>query len=184
MKSHRTWPARACARVASRRWGWGAMVAIVVVVLVAEPLFAQGTVAPGFADFGARQAVHRAIAGAAVRLAAPGCQQILSDFHDAGGVSLATNLAASRNTPVDYLLTLEFVDASESRSCRTRPIMAFTTVGSRTIRVCARAFKHWHDDDRRVGEFIVIHELLHSLGLGENPPTSDAITLRVAARCE
>jgi hypothetical protein len=29
----------------------------------------------------------------------------------------------------------------------------------------------------------VIHEVLHSLGLGENPPSSDHITERVRARC-
>jgi hypothetical protein len=32
-------------------------------------------------------------------------------------------------------------------------------------------------------EAILIHELLHSLGLGENPPSSDYITSRVRARC-
>lgn len=32
-------------------------------------------------------------------------------------------------------------------------------------------------------EAIVIHEMLHSLGLGENPPTSDYITSRVMERC-
>ena len=30
---------------------------------------------------------------------------------------------------------------------------------------------------------IVLHEFLHTLGLGENPPTSRAITERVAVRC-
>jgi hypothetical protein len=29
---------------------------------------------------------------------------------------------------------------------------------------------------------IVIHEFLHTLGLGENPPTSAAITAQVLAR--
>jgi hypothetical protein len=32
-------------------------------------------------------------------------------------------------------------------------------------------------------EILLIHEFLHTLGLGENPPTSDAITQRVAVRC-
>jgi hypothetical protein len=32
-------------------------------------------------------------------------------------------------------------------------------------------------------EIILIHEFLHTLGLGENPPTSDAITARVSIRC-
>jgi hypothetical protein len=35
----------------------------------------------------------------------------------------------------------------------------------------------------RNAEAIVIHEWLHSLGLGENPPSSDYITTRVRARC-
>jgi hypothetical protein len=30
---------------------------------------------------------------------------------------------------------------------------------------------------------MIIHEILHSLGLGENPPSSDEITKQVAARC-
>ncbi|MGH9253012.1 MAG: hypothetical protein ACRD3C_00415 [Vicinamibacterales bacterium] len=30
---------------------------------------------------------------------------------------------------------------------------------------------------------LVIHEFLHALGLGENPPTSDEITERVTAKC-
>jgi hypothetical protein len=30
---------------------------------------------------------------------------------------------------------------------------------------------------------LIIHEELHSLGLGENPPSSQAITAQVIARC-
>jgi hypothetical protein len=30
---------------------------------------------------------------------------------------------------------------------------------------------------------VIIHEMLHSLGLGENPPSSKEITLRVMQRC-
>jgi hypothetical protein len=30
---------------------------------------------------------------------------------------------------------------------------------------------------------LLIHELLHAIGLGENPPASEAITARVVARC-
>ena len=37
---------------------------------------------------------------------------------------------------------------------------------------------------RQEQEAVLIHELLHSLGLGENPPDSAAITDRVMARCE
>jgi hypothetical protein len=34
-----------------------------------------------------------------------------------------------------------------------------------------------------VAETLVIHEVLHTLGLGENPATSLEITSRVSARC-
>jgi len=37
--------------------------------------------------------------------------------------------------------------------------------------------------NRELAELIVIHEFLHSLGLGENPQTSVEITARVKARC-
>jgi hypothetical protein len=35
----------------------------------------------------------------------------------------------------------------------------------------------------RYAEAVLIHEALHSLGLGENPPLSDYITERIQARC-
>ena len=37
--------------------------------------------------------------------------------------------------------------------------------------------------NRQTAEIIVIHEFLHTLGLGENPPTSEAITAQIALRC-
>ncbi len=38
--------------------------------------------------------------------------------------------------------------------------------------------------DPRHAEAILIHEALHSLGLREDPPSSDFITERVRARCD
>ena len=38
-------------------------------------------------------------------------------------------------------------------------------------------------DDPTWAEVVVIHEALHTLGLGENPPSSAEISIRVAARC-
>jgi hypothetical protein len=36
---------------------------------------------------------------------------------------------------------------------------------------------------REEQEAVLIHEMLHSLGLGENPPESVAITAQVLKRC-
>jgi hypothetical protein len=49
--------------------------------------------------------------------------------------------------------------------------------------VCGRRFAYYFALDRAQGEIIIIHELLHSLGLGENPPSSAAITKMVEQRC-
>jgi hypothetical protein len=51
------------------------------------------------------------------------------------------------------------------------------------IHVCSNRFADRQAKDHVYVELIVIHEFLHALGLGENPPTSDAITKQVAARC-
>jgi len=32
-------------------------------------------------------------------------------------------------------------------------------------------------------ELLLIHEILHTLGLGENPPSTDAIIRQVTIRC-
>jgi hypothetical protein len=37
--------------------------------------------------------------------------------------------------------------------------------------------------DSSTSEILIIHEVLHTLGLGENPPPSADITARVMARC-
>jgi hypothetical protein len=52
---------------------------------------------------------------------------------------------------------------------------------SRVVRLCP-AFKKLQSDVSHAAT-IVIHEELHSLGLGENPPSSLEITARVVARC-
>ena len=39
------------------------------------------------------------------------------------------------------------------------------------------------DRERVTAEVYVIHEMLHTLGLGENPPTSQEITQRVKRQC-
>jgi len=39
------------------------------------------------------------------------------------------------------------------------------------------------DENPWLSEFMVIHEMLHTLGLGENPPSSFEITEQVMRRC-
>ena len=132
-----------------------------------------------------RHAVERAIHGARLRLGDWQCQQVLTDFQDVSGNSLLANLTAMRRSPVEYLDELWFVDASDAKPCRgDGTLVAYTSPGRRIIYVCAARFAHplFRLTDR-LAELLIIHEFLHSLGLGENPPTSDQITKQVARRC-
>ena len=104
---------------------------------------------------------------------------MFSDFTDASGNLLETNLIKLTADPAGYLLKFVwFADGSDTSQCRRR-IAAFTEPGSRVVFVCGRHF----EKKSRDAELQIIHEILHTLGLGENPPSSDKITRQVAARC-
>jgi hypothetical protein len=126
--------------------------------------------------------VHRATEGAALRLATPRCRLVLNDFTDAAGRKLAGSDTAVAMTIGRRLATLRFSDARGASACNGRTV-AFTTPGARVVHVCGVRFLEMYEADSTSAEIIVIHELLHTLGLGENPPTSDAITKQVAKRC-
>ena len=62
-------------------------------------------------------------------------------------------------------------------------MLAWTSPGSRAVHVCWSQFSYWQRANPGYTATIVIHETLHTLGLGEGPPTSGAITAKVIARC-
>jgi len=131
-----------------------------------------------------RFAIERAIAGAARRLAEPECQRVLEDFADPSGRTLAENLAALGKTPVEFFNELYFLDDRNATCCLQRRAIAFTAPGHRVIRVCAPRFAQVSLSQGAYAEAIMIHEMLHALGLHENPPRSRDITARVIARCK
>jgi hypothetical protein len=123
--------------------------------------------------------VRRALANARARLADPGCRQLFSEFADPSGRPLQDSLDALQQQPEEYLATLFFYDGSGLPDCRPA-VAAATTPGSHVVLICAARFVRvpWPD-----GEVTLIHEMLHTLGLGENPPTSLEISRRVRMRC-
>jgi hypothetical protein len=128
--------------------------------------------------------VEDAVKGASRRLAAAACQRVLEEFHDAAGRPLTARLATLNQTVLEYLTTIYFVDGDDSSQCqRDLTTAAFTEPGSRVIFVCGRRFATQFARRTAGGEILVIHELLHSLGLAENPPTPAQITDRVWDRC-
>jgi hypothetical protein len=66
--------------------------------------------------------------------------------------------------------------------CRSSRIALVATPNVRRVVVCPE-FANLQLRQPREAEAMVIHEILHTLGLGENPPTSIEITRRVEFRC-
>jgi hypothetical protein len=127
-----------------------------------------------------QQALERAIQ----RVQQPGCRQLFSDFSDPAGVPLSARLHDAGVTPEDYLMQwMVFLDGSTAPQCRLRDTAAFTERRGRIVYVCASRVVGPSLSSSGSGEIILIHEMLHSLGLSENPPTPDEITTQVIARC-
>jgi hypothetical protein len=129
-----------------------------------------------------RMAVAQALRGAAQRLTREECQGLLDEFTDASGQPLRAALEAQAIGVEDYLGRVFFYDAPEV-ACQEQMLAGATAAGSRVVRVCGRRFARTVTESAHHAEAIVIHEMLHSLGLGENPPTSAHITSRVMERC-
>jgi hypothetical protein len=134
-------------------------------------------------DVYARAAIRGALTDAASWLAYPSCRGLLSEFRDARGRPLTERLAEVGGQVEHYLGWLLFFDASESPACSRGDVLAFTAPGSRVVYVCGRDFARASRRDAELGPSVIIHELLHSLGLPERPPTPGRITFRVQQAC-
>jgi hypothetical protein len=128
-------------------------------------------------------AVSRALQGAYTRLADPGCQAVLSDFTLPSGRSLQEVLDEQGQTGQSFLRLLLFYDGTEVPRCRKPGLLAFTQPGSRVIYICSAWFREAFELNPANVEAVIIHETLHAIGLGENPPRGEDITAQVRARC-
>jgi hypothetical protein len=135
-------------------------------------------------------AVERAKAGAARWLEKPECLKVLTEFTDGEGRTLDLTLETWGMSAVEYVLTLPFRDGAAIPRCRHARIELVTHVGLRQIYVCPvgvgalnSRFAQTQVQTPALAEAMVIHEMLHTLGLGENPPSSIEITQRVRTRC-
>lgn len=128
-------------------------------------------------------AVHAALLGARRRLEKPPCRRLFLEFRDESGQVLQAQLDAVGHSPTAHLAHLFFYDGEGKPACRDRGVLAATSPHSSVVLVCSASFGHAFKRNRRLAEAILIHELLHTLGLGENPPTSREITDRVLKAC-
>jgi hypothetical protein len=137
-----------------------------------------------------RGVVQRVRTRAAARLGDPECGKLLTDFTDGGGRTLESNLRPLGVSASEYLLQISFLDGSGLPACRTLEVIMATTPGVPRVFVCPAGagqttsrLSRMEFERGSVAEAMVIHEMLHTLGLGENPPSTFEITDRVRERC-
>jgi hypothetical protein len=127
----------------------------------------------------ARFALERAARGAMDRLERPRCRAVLSDFRDASGRTIQENLDLLGETPRSYLARITFTETLDRRRCKSPGVLAVTSIGGREVFICSPQFWQAYRNDASRVEALLIHEMMHTLGLGENPPTSADINTQV-----
>jgi hypothetical protein len=129
-------------------------------------------------------AVRRALEGASELLTDERCRAVLSDFEDGSGRPLTEALEATGLGLDSYLGLLFFYDGSTLPSCSNPEVMANTEAGSRVVMICGLRFFEMEIHNPFRAQVFLIHEVLHTLGLGENPPYPHQITRQVVKRCK
>jgi hypothetical protein len=130
-----------------------------------------------------KAAVTRAFAIALEQLGRTRCLQVFSEFNDGTGRSLTENLEALNLTASRQLTSIRVADGAHEKTCADPGVLAFTHPGASTIYVCGHRFAALTRMNPRLAAALILHEQLHSLGLGENPPESREITGSVLRSC-
>ncbi|HSB63779.1 MAG TPA: hypothetical protein VLJ18_06410 [Thermoanaerobaculia bacterium] len=127
--------------------------------------------------------VSGAARNAITKLERPQCLAVLSDFRDGQGRLLKENLESRRMTAPEFFVKLTFVDGSRVALCGRPEVAAGTNPGQSVIAVCPETFARVSRKEPGIAANVLIHEMLHALGLGEDPPTSEEINRQVGKRC-
>jgi hypothetical protein len=130
----------------------------------------------------AHRATLTALNTAVARVEEEGCRKILLEFTDRDGRSLQDRLTSLGVDFDQYASLLVLYDGTRFPLCE-RGAVAFTAPGSRVVHVCVAQLKQSSVSQPELLTALLIHEILHTLGLGEDPPSSSEITRRVLARC-
>jgi hypothetical protein len=137
----------------------------------------------GRGDSAAERALAEAAQRAEAKLANASCRKIFQDFRSLNGRLLQETLEEAGHTGQTYFRSLVFYEGHGRTPCDSRGILAFTSPGSRAVFVCSAQFVERAHRDPGLAAVLLIHEELHALGLGENPPSSKEITQKVIQRC-
>jgi len=130
-----------------------------------------------------RPSFHLTVEEAAARIGEPACGRILTDFRDVAGRPLTTRLEATGLDASAYVRSVAFRVGRGVGRCQSKRFLMVTTIMGPVVWVCEAQYYRKERDEPEVAVALVIHEVLHTLGLGEDPPTSEEITAQVLARC-
>lgn len=130
-----------------------------------------------------QELASRAVRRAAQLLERPACRELLGELRDRRGRPLQSALDGLGLTPEAYLRDyVLFYDGSRQRGCRDGRTLACTEPESRVVYLCPRFMRRELERPAHT-QVLVIHEMLHTLGLGEDPPSSLQITESVRVAC-
>lgn len=124
------------------------------------------------------------VAEAADRLESEPCRLVLRDFASrTTGRPLSEALDLTGLTPAQYVRSIRFRSGRGLSLCAGPGMLAYTSPGSRAVVVCPGPLAGFRTGEGVSSIVVVLHEALHSLGLGEDPPSSKEITAAVRNRC-
>jgi len=147
------------------------------------PASVQPMTIPFFIDRKLPRQMRPSLDEALRRISDSRCQEILTDFTDPEGRTLDLNLAKTGQGFPAYLGWVIFYDGRATPPCEDRRTLAWTNPGSRAVLVCWDQFALQQRANFGYTANTIIHETLHTLGLGETPPDPRAITAQVQQRC-
>jgi len=128
-----------------------------------------------------REAVQWSLEAARMQLRRAECLKVFEEFQLPDGSTPLQSLEETGLSAEEFLETLEWESGELSNRCEAGGLLA-TTRYSRRISVCP-GFARMVTNRPAFGAALIIHEQLHALGLGENPPLSTYITARVYHWC-
>ena len=112
------------------------------------------------------------------------CGKVFEEFRDSrSGLPLSARLSESGTSAAEHFSSLRFRDGTGTALCRQANVQAHTTIGGSTVFVCPAQLFALAERDRLAASAILVHETLHTLGLGENPPLPSEITRRIVNEC-
>lgn len=175
-------------RVAALRWALVAAGALARAAASASeseamPLAIQPVALTFFVDRRLPADFRPSLEEARRRLSDSRCADVLADFTDLQGRRLDRNVEALGHTAASYLSLVLFYDGRPTAPCGSRSTLAWTNIGSRAVHVCWDQFLAQQRWNSGLTANTLIHEALHTLGLGETPPDPRVITAKVAERC-